>query len=147
MLGAANMSSNETFLIPEDPGHPAPSEERDLKKAAALLLDVEAMKGKHLNGNLGDTRDISWLTLLRLYVAEGAGERFTASGLAAVFGNSQTIITRYVGLLSNIGLVEMKRDSARDNAEFLSLTERSREQLSNMLREFCAESKSSGIFG
>lgn len=140
------MDSDDTFMIPDGLSNANQSDELNLMQVATLLLGVEAMKEKHLTGSLHDTRDISWTILLRLYVADGSGELITISDLVATYAKSPDIITRYVNLLSRIGLVATEQDLARNKTDFLTLTDRANELLPTMLREFHAGLDSSGMF-
>lgn len=77
--------------------------------------------------------DPAWDTVLVLYCAEGRGERLSVTALGHSIGLAQTTALRWIGLLTDAGLVERLPDEHDRRRNFVTLTGQARDKITSWL--------------
>jgi len=82
--------------------------------------------------------DPAWDIILSLYCAEGRGERISITGLAHTIELAHTTAVRWIGWLTEAGLVQRERDVNDRRRHFLKLTDKTRHRLTQWLTRVAA---------
>jgi DNA-binding MarR family transcriptional regulator len=77
--------------------------------------------------------DPAWDMVLALYCAEGRGERMSVTALGYSVGLAQTTALRWIGMLTDAGLVERLPDDHDRRRYFMKLTAAASEKISSWL--------------
>lgn len=77
--------------------------------------------------------DPAWDMVLALYCAEGRGERLSVTTLGQSVGLAQTTALRWIGMLSEAGLVERLPDDHDRRRNFVKLTSQASDKVTSWL--------------
>lgn len=77
--------------------------------------------------------DPAWDIVLALYCAEGRGERLSVTALGHAVGLAQTTALRWIGQLTDAGLIERLQDEHDRRRNFVQLTGQASENIASWL--------------
>ncbi|OAO02133.1 hypothetical protein A8B75_13435 [Sphingomonadales bacterium EhC05] len=103
-------------------------------KIASLLLEARSIRSDQSDNELSNIDDVSWYILLDLMVSTGTGKTIVAIDLATTHRVPKNIMLRYIAYLVSIDLVENEKNTGKEGAVPLKLTEYGAAAVDKVLR-------------